>query len=93
MPVSHCWTHSETDLGQDLNQHLKSTGSIFGEPRDVWALRIGVSSNPIFNDLQKVLFFLLQYIVTLVVLVAETAVIKYHKLNLKQKLIVSHSRG
>ena len=57
MPVSHCWTHSETDLGQDLNQHLKSTGSIFGEPRDVWALRIGVSSNPIFNDLQKVLFF------------------------------------
>ena len=38
---------------------------------------------------QEVLFFLLQYTVTLVVLVAETAVIKYHKLNLKQKLIVS----
>ena len=89
MPVSPCWTHSETDSGQDLNLHLKSTGSIFGEPRDVWALRIGVSSNLIFHDLQKVLIFLLQYTVTLVVLVAETAMIKYHKLNLRQKLIVS----
>ena len=89
MPVSPWWTHNETDLGQGLNQHLKYTGSIFGEPCDVLALRIGVSSAQIFNDLQKVLFFLLQYIVTLVILVVETAIIKHHKLNLKQKLIVS----